>query len=193
SYTLTNMIFSSLDIETPHSVLKGYLQFVYDREDLKEFEDKVNIVANFKDSSILLDELNIFYNEFGKNQLASFNADFTGTLNDLHVSDLELSTSTNTQMYGNINFKNLFTKEPDSFYMDGSFTNLSSTYWDLKALLPNVLGAVIPSSFDNLGKFSIAGQTQISTSTVIANIQIDTHLGFADSKLEINKINDIDN
>src|SRR5690606_26467794 len=111
SYTLTNMIFSSLDIETPHSVLKGYLQFVYDREDLKEFEDKVNIVANFKDSSILLDELNIFYNEFGKNQLASFNADFTGTLNDLHVSDLELSTSTNTQMYGNINFKNLFTKE----------------------------------------------------------------------------------
>src|SRR5690606_26201442 len=26
SYTLTNMIFSSLDIETPHSVLKGYLQ-----------------------------------------------------------------------------------------------------------------------------------------------------------------------
>lgn len=193
SYTLTNMIFSGLDIETPNSVLKGYLQFLYNREDFKDFENKVNIVANFKDSRVLLDELNIFYNEFGQNQLASFNADLTGTLNDLHVSDLELSTSTNTQMYGDINFKNLFTKEPDTFFMDGHFTNLSSTYRDLKELLPNVLGSVIPSSFENLGKFSIAGHTQVTTSTVIANIQIDTNLGFADSKLEINKINDIDN
>src|SRR5690606_20344752 len=139
----------------------------------------------FKNSSVLLDELNIFYNEFGKNQLATFNVDLTGTLNDLNVSALELKTSTNTQMYGDINFKNLFTKEPDTFYMDGRFTNLSSTYRDLTALLPNVLGSVIPSSFDNLGTFSIAGQTQITTSQVIANIQIDTNLGFADSKLEI--------
>ncbi|WP_235841598.1 translocation/assembly module TamB domain-containing protein [Confluentibacter sediminis] len=193
SYTLTNMIFSNLDIETPHSVLKGYLQFSYDRKDFKEFTDKVNIIANFKDSNILLDELNIFYNEFGKNQYTAFNVDLTGTLNDLKVGDLELKTSTNTQVYGNINFKNLFNKEPDNFYMNGSFSRLSSTYRDLKALLPNVLGEVIPSSFDNLGKFNVVGQTQVTSSGVDANIQIDTDLGYVDSKLEITKINDIDN
>jgi len=193
SYTLKDMIFSSLDIETPHSVLKGYLQFVYNREDFIDFENKVKIVANFEDSSILLDELNIFYNEFGENQIANFNADLTGTLNDLYIGDLELNTNTNTQLYGNLHFKNLFNSEPDNFYMDGRFTNLSSTYRDLKALLPNVLGASIPSSFDNLGRFTIAGHSQITTSTMNANIQIDTDLGFVDSKLKINKIDDIDN
>ncbi|OYX25173.1 MAG: N-acetyl-gamma-glutamyl-phosphate reductase, partial [Flavobacteriales bacterium 32-35-8] len=193
SYTLKDMIFSSLDIETPHSNLKGYLQFVYNREDFIDFENKVKIVANFEDSSILLDELNIFYNEFGKNQLATFSADLTGTLNDLYVGDVELNTNTNTQVYGNMHFKNLFNSEPDNFYMDGSFTNLSSTYKDLKAMLPNVLGASIPSAFDKLGKFTIAGKSEVTSSTVKANIQIDTDLGFLDSKLEINKINDIDN
>ncbi|PKQ46413.1 translocation/assembly module TamB domain-containing protein [Confluentibacter flavum] len=193
SYSLTDMIFSNLDIKTPNSTLKGYLQFAYDRENFKEFADKVNIIADFKDSTILFDELNIFYNEFGKNQSATFNVDLTGTLNDLQISNLELNTSTNSKVFGNMNFKNLFIKETDNFYMKGDFLNLTSTYKDLKALLPNALGSSIPSSLDNLGKFTIAGQTEITSANINANIKIDTDLGFLDSKLEINKIDDIDN
>ncbi|WP_318543474.1 translocation/assembly module TamB domain-containing protein [Marixanthotalea marina] len=193
SYTLTDMIFSNLDIETPSSVLQGYLQFSYDRKDFKEFEDKVNVVANFKDSEVLLNELNIFYNEFGNNQYARFNVDLTGTLNDLQASNLELETSRNTKVYGNINFKNLFNKEPDNFYMKGTLSNLTSTYKDLTALLPNVLGNSIPSSIDNLGKFTVVGNTEVTSSAVNANVLIDTDLGFVDAKLDITQIKEIDN
>ncbi|NNC50568.1 MAG: translocation/assembly module TamB [Flaviramulus sp.] len=193
SYTLTDMTFENLQIKTPNSVLKGDLKFSYHREDLQYFTDKVQVKANFKESNVFLNELNTFYNEFGVNQSAKFSVNLTGVLNDLQANNLKLNTSTRTRVYGNINFKNLFNKETDNFYMNGNFSDLSSTYKDLKALLPNVLGEAIPTSFDRLGKFTIVGNSQVTSSKVIADIKIDTDLGFVDSNLEINKINDIDN
>ncbi|WP_341215439.1 translocation/assembly module TamB domain-containing protein [uncultured Wocania sp.] len=193
SYTLTDMTFDNLKIKTPNSELKGDLKFSYNREDLQFFEDKVLVTASFKDSDILLNELNTFYNEFGTNQYAQFSVNLSGTLNDLQTTNLRLNTSRNTKIYGDISFKNLFSKDEGDFYMNGRFRNLSSTYKDLKALLPNVLGAAIPSSFDRLGKFKIVGQSQVTASTINADIEIDTELGFVDSTLEITKINDIDN
>ncbi|WP_229796688.1 translocation/assembly module TamB domain-containing protein [Algibacter mikhailovii] len=193
AYTLTDITFDNLQLTTPASVLKGDLQFSYKREDLQYFTDKVIISANFKDSKVHLDELNVFYNEFGRNQSANFSVNLSGTLNDLYTKNLKLTSSRNTKIYGNLHFKNLFSRADNNFYMNGNFRNLSSTYKDLKALLPNVLGASIPSSFDSLGKFKIVGNTQVTTSTVHADIDITTELGFIDSKLEINKINDIDN
>ncbi|SFZ91830.1 Family of unknown function [Flaviramulus basaltis] len=193
SYTLTDMTLANLQIKTPNSILNGDLKFSYKREDFQYFTDKVLVSASFRDSNVLLDELNTFYNEFGVNQSAKFSVDISGTLNDLQTNNLKLNTSTNTRVYGNINFKNLFNKEADNFYMNGSFSNLSSTYSDLKDLLPNVLGEAIPTSFDRLGKFTIVGNSQITSSTIIADLEINTDLGFVDSNLEISKINDIDN
>lgn len=193
AYTLTDMVFENLQIKTPNSVLNGDLKFSYVREDLQYFTDKVKITASFNDSQVFLNELNRFYNEFGINQTALFSVDLSGTLNDLKTNNLILNTSTKTQIYGDINFKNLFNKEENNFYMNANFTNLTSTYNDLKALLPNVLGEAIPTSFDRLGKFTIIGNSQVTASSVIANIEIDTNLGFLDANLEINKINDIDN
>jgi hypothetical protein len=193
AYTLTDMTFANLQIKTPNSVLKGHLKFSYAREDLQFFTDKVLVTASFKDSNVLLDELNTFYNEFGTNQSARFSVDLSGTLNDLRTKNLELNTNSNTKVYGNIDFKNLFNSEPNNFYMDGNFSNLSSTYKDLKAMLPNILGQSIPTSFETLGEFTIVGNTQISVSKIIADVKIKTELGFVDSNLEIDKINDIDN
>ena len=193
SYTLTQMTFANLNIKTPKSVLKGDLKFSYNREDLQFFTDKVLVSAKFYDSSIFLNELNTFYNEFGLEELAKFNVDVSGTLNDLQLDNLELTTSTRTRIFGNINFKNLLNKEPDNFYMNGNFRDLTSTYKDLKSLLPNVLGEAIPSTFDRLGKFTIIGNSQITSSNIIADINIHTDLGLVDSNLEISKINNIDN
>lgn len=193
SYTLKQMTFANLNIKTPNSILKGDLKFKYKREDLKFFTDKVLVEASFNDSNIQLDELNTFYNEFGVNQRALFSGDISGTLNDLYTENLKINTSTNTRIYGDINFKNLFNKEANNFYMNGNFSYLSSTYKDLKGLLPNVLGEAIPTSFDRLGKFTITGNSQITASKIIADIKINTDLGFVDSNLEIEKINDIDN
>ncbi|WP_282136205.1 translocation/assembly module TamB domain-containing protein [Seonamhaeicola maritimus] len=192
-YTRTGMTFDNLNIKTPESVLKGQLQFLYKREDLQFFTDKVLVEATFEDSEVLLDELNIIYNEFGANQRAKFRVDLSGTLNNLKASNLNLQTSRNTNVRGNIDFENLFNKEENNFYMDGDFSNLTSTYKDLTALLPNVIGDAIPSTFDRLGRFTVVGNTQITSSAVNANIEIDTEIGFVDSNLKITKVDDIDN
>ena len=192
-YTLQAMSFADLEIKTPKSTLKGDLRFEYRREDLQYFEDKVNLIAEFKNSTIALNELNSFYNEFGVNQYVRLNTQLTGTLNDLTATNLKLNNSKRTQINGTINFKNLFNSEDGNFVMDGDFKNLSSNYFDLSALLPNILGQSIPSSFERLGNFKITGKSIITSKDIKADIDIETDLGFIISDMELTKIDNIDN
>ncbi len=191
-YTLTKMTFDDLNIKTKNSSLKGNLVFSYDREDFSDFENKVQVKASFKNANVSLNELNTFYDEFGANQYAKFNTDVSGTLNDLNLENLRLTTSNNTKVYGDISFKNLLNSEENNFAMRGDFKNLTSNYRDLKKLLPNVLGETIPSIFDKLGNFTIYGNTDITPTKIDADLDINTHLGFAKSKLSLSNIDDID-
>lgn len=193
AYTLSDITLKSLKIKTLNSTLEGELKFTYNREDLADFTNKVFVDAYFENTDIALDELNTFYNEFGIGQRANFSAKLAGTLNDLNVKNLNLNTSSKTKIKGNLNFKNLFNAADNNFSMKGNFDNLASNYKDLKALLPNVLGESIPSIFDKLGSFSITGQTHITSSSINADLNIDTSLGYIISNLEMEKINDIDN
>ena len=90
-------------------------------------------------------------------------------------------------------FKNLFNAEKNNFNLDAKFSELTSTYVDLKSLLPNVLGASIPSSFDRLGKFTLVGESKVTTSEIFANVKIETEIGFVDSDLKMTRVNNIDN
>ncbi len=193
SYTKEQIFLDDLDLRTANSDLKGSVKFLYKREDLKYFTEKVQIDANFKEANIALDELNTFYDEFGVNQRASLSASITGTLNDMRINNLELNTSSRSKIYGDIHFLNLFNADEDNFYMNGKFTNLTSNYRDLKALLPNILGESIPTAFDKLGNFTIVGQSEITSTNIKADIGINTELGFIHSNLELKTINDIDN
>lgn len=193
SYSKTSMVFDDLHINTVSSEINGNLKFKYNREDLQFFEDKVALIARFEDSKIALNELNTFYNEFGVNEVARINATFTGTLNDLTANDLFVSTSKQTVIDGNINFKNLLNKEPGNFSMDGRFNKVVSTYSDLKALLPNVLGNSIPTVLDKLGRFDIQGNTSITAQKIDADFNIYTDLGIIIAGLEMQDVNDIDN
>ncbi|HLV40056.1 translocation/assembly module TamB domain-containing protein [Xanthomarina sp.] len=193
AYTPSNIFLENLSIKTANSSLEGEVKFFFEREDLKDFTDKVQVDATFTKSDVALNELNTFYNEFGVNQRAKLSVKLSGTLNDLMLNDLELFTSTRSKIVGNINFRNLFNAESDNFYMKGDFDQLNSNYRDLKALLPNVLGQSIPTSFDKLGNFNIIGKTEITTSTISANLLINTQIGLIDANLDMHKINDIDN
>ena len=192
-YTLNSMSFGALDIKTELSELKGNLRFNYKREDLKDFTDKVNVVASFRDSEISLTELNVFFDEFGTNQRATLNTDLSGTLNDLKAENLNVSTSRNTRIIGDITFKNLFNSSEDGFVLDGKFKNLASNYNDLTALLPRILGNSIPTLLSKVGNFKIKGTSFITASRIDANIEIDTDLGFIKSDLQLTNIDDIDN
>jgi hypothetical protein len=192
-YTLDHMSFGDLNIKTNKSELKGDLRFNYKREDLKDFTDKVEIVAKFTDSEISLTELNVFFDEFGVDQRANLNADLSGTLNDLEASNLNISTTRNTRIIGDITFKNLFSNEEDSFALDGRFQNLASNYNDLVALLPRILGSSIPTVLSKVGNFRIQGTSRLTSKRVDANVEIDTDAGFIKSNLELTNIDDIDN
>ena len=192
-YTLDHMNFGDLNIKTKKSELKGDLRFDYKRQDLKYFTDKVNVTASFRDSEISLTELNVFFDEFGTNQRTSFNADFSGTLNHLIAENLNVSTTRNTRIIGDITFKNLFKKEDDSFELDAKFQNLASNYNDLTALLPRILGNAIPTILDKVGNFRINGTSHITAKRIDANININTDLGTLRSDLELTEIDDIDN
>lgn len=192
-YSLEHMSFANLSIKTPNSFLKGGVTFRYDRERIRDFANLVDVEAYFEDSEVRLNELNTFYNEFGVKDDAHFSVALNGTLNNLNLVDLRLNTSSQTRIYGDINFKNLFNSRPNTFEMDGDFRNLSSNYYDLRTLMPNVLGASIPTVFSKFGNFSIKGNVQITSTDIEATLKINSVLGHIDSNLSLLRFNDIDN
>ena len=191
-YTLDHMSFDDLTIKTANSYLEGNVRFDYNREDFQYFEDKVKVQANFTNSDILLDELNTFYNEFGTKEHAKFSTNISGTLNDLQANNLKLNTSTQTRIYGDINFKNLFNSGENNFALDGRFDDLSSNYYDLKSLLPNILGESIPTIFSKVGNFSINGKAKITPTYIDANLDIHTEIGHIDTNMLLSHIDNID-
>ena len=192
SYTLSQMKFDQLELKSEKSFLTGQLQFDYNRVDFKEFSDKVKISGHFNDSTIDLEELNQLYDEFGVNQKAVLSTIFSGTLNDLKLDDFELKTNRNTVINGEVKFKNLFNSVSDNFEMDGEFQKISSTYTDLKALLPRVLGDRIPSNFKTLGRFDMKGTTTVTNEVVEAKMDINTDIGTLSLDLKLDHVVDID-
>ena len=193
SYSLTQMKFDELKIKSKNSLIVGTLQFDYNRADFEDFSNKVKVSGFFKNSNLDLEELNVFYNEFGSFQKAVLNTAFSGTLNNLIFDTFNLKTSRNTSVKGKLKFKNLFNSTVNSFEMDADFKSISSTYTDLKAVLPRVLGASIPSSFEALGRFDIQGTAKVSKQTIETVMDIETELGALFVDLNLDQIESLDN
>ncbi len=190
-YSKQQMRFDSLNIRTTESDLKGNLVFNYDRQDFVDFLNKVKITANFEESTVAFDEINLLYDEFGKGKKASFSANISGVLNDLNTDELFLQ-SDNSGIRGDFNFKNLFSKE-EPFLMVAQMKNVTSSYYELRSLLPNILGKAIPSTFQKLGQFTIRGDAEVSESSITAKANLNTALGSSYVDLDLVNINHIDN
>ncbi len=191
-YTLEDMNFQNLKIITPESEISGNLQFSYEREHMQYFVDSVQVSAAFRTSTISLNELNTFYDEFGAGEV-KLTTNLAGTMNNLFATGLVLTAPGRTLVNGDVTFQNLFNKENDNFRMVGEFRELSSTYQDLRRLLPNVLGNSLPSAMDKLGKFSIQGKSEVTSKSVNADIDILTPLGLVYADLALKDIDNIDN
>lgn len=190
-YTKQQMRFDSLNINTPESNLKGNLVFNYDRKDFSDFLNKVNITAEFNESTVALDEVNLLYDQFGKGKKVAFSSSLKGVLNDLNAEELFLQ-SDNTGIRGDFNFKNLFSKQ-EPFEINTDIDKLTTSYYQLRALLPNILGKSLPSSFRKLGQFTIRGDAVITENSIAAQINLNTAIGSSYSDLDLSNINDIDN
>ncbi len=129
-YTKQQMRFDSLSIKTPASHIKGNLVFDYDRKDFADFLNKVNVTAQFNESSVAFDEVNMLYDQFGREKEIVFSSDVKGVLNDLNVEQLFLQ-SDNTGIRGDFNFKNLFSKD-SLFILDADIKNITKSYYQLR-------------------------------------------------------------
>ncbi len=190
-YSTQQMRFDSLRIATPKSALQGSLIFDYDRKDMGDFTNKVNLSANFAESTVAFDEINLLYDQFGKGKTVEFSGDFSGVLNDLNLENLFL-VSDNTGIRGDFNFKNLFTKK-EPFSLNGDVRNITTSYYQLRALLPNILGESLPSTFQKLGQFTLRGTTYITETTIESKLNLNSAIGSTYADLTLTDIDNIDN
>ncbi|MEZ2415509.1 translocation/assembly module TamB domain-containing protein [Muriicola sp. E247] len=190
-YTKQQMRFDSLEIMTPKSHLIGNLVFDYNREDFAQFIDKVNLTANFVDSKVSLDDINTLSDQFGTGKEVLFSASLNGVLNDLNVNEVFLTTE-NTGIRGDFNFKNLFTKS-EPFVLEAGIKNITTSYYELRSLMPEVLGTSIPSTFSKLGQFTVRGDATITESSVRSRVNINSSLGSSYVDLTLTDVDNIDN
>ena len=191
TYKRDQMDFDSLYIKTPESELRGSLRFDYRREDLAEFTDKVQVTARFEESTLALDEINQFYDGFGKGRQALFSTAASGTLNNLKVDNLLLVTD-NTGIRGNFEFQNLFDSEAP-FSMKAQIRDITTSYYQLRGLMPRLLGNSLPEFLKQMGQFTIRGPAEITETSVSTQVNIQSGLGSSYADLKLTEIDDIEN
>ncbi|CAM3621619.1 hypothetical protein FSS13T_18110 [Flavobacterium saliperosum S13] len=192
TYTKKNIILKKMDLKTDESSLIGDVTLKYNPKDFTDFNNKVVFDVNMEKASVSSNELNFFYNEFGKNQRFFLKTHATGTLNNFVLNDLKLLDKNQSEIIGKVNFKNLFNKKGE-FYMNGNFDRVSSDYDHLKAILPRILGKSLPETLKRLGKVDLVGDVKLTKKTIDADVYILSELGELESKLSMNNINNINN
>lgn len=193
TYTKKNIHLANLDLVTPNSKLKGDVELRYKREYFSDFNNKVLFDVRVDEASVSSTDLKLFYGEFGEGQRFEVKGKLLGTLNDFKTKNLILVDNNNSEIRGDFNFKNLFTKEKNTFFMKGKFSKISSTYNDLDKILPRVLGDNLPTAFKKFGRFTLSGETEVTMKTVKANVLLNTALGNVQSNLNMTNIDNIDN
>lgn len=192
TYTKTAMNFLDTELVTDNSSLVANISFSYNREDFSDFNNKVFLNADVKNANLSLIDLKKFYNELGTDDVLHFSTEISGNLNDFKTEKLVLTTDQDAEIIGALHFKNVFNQE-EGFSLAANLTKLTSHYGHLKALLPNILGKQLPSSFKKLGKFSVSGFAYVTEDLINADVIMKTDIGTLITDLELTNIGDINN
>ncbi|WP_255512735.1 translocation/assembly module TamB domain-containing protein [Flavobacterium sp. GT3R68] len=193
TYTKKYIKLESLDVLTKQSYIKGTIILNYERKDFSDFNNKVQFDIKLDSASLATNDISHYYKELERNQHFSIRTTVKGTLNDFYATNLKLVDDHHSQIIGDVNFRNLFGKKGQNFYMKGSFDKVSSNYKNLTSLLPNILGKKLPSSLSKLGQFNLRGKAEITTTSIDADFYMSTALGNIQSDLLMSNINNIDN
>ncbi|WP_240032180.1 translocation/assembly module TamB domain-containing protein [Psychroflexus aestuariivivens] len=182
NYTRSSMSFENLQIETPNSKLNGKIDLSYERKDLKDFTDKVNIKASFENAKISSSDLRRFYDGFGFGQDFVLSSDFSGTLNNLTLSNLDINGISKSKIEGGLTLNNMFGES--DFNLDGDRFSVTTNYEDLVSLLPRDLGTNLPEFISKFGMMTLTGRAKVSENDLSLNMLASTEIG--QSKLKIN-------
>jgi hypothetical protein len=191
TYTQQEMKLLNTTLKTNTSKVLMDLVF-YRNGSFADFNNKVKFDATITSADVSLLDLNKFYDEFGKNDILHFTTKLSGTLNDFTADNLKLNSDLKSVINGDIHVKNAFNTE-NGFSANAKLRNLTSSYNHLKNLLPSILGKTLPSTFKELGRFKITGNSYITPKLIDAQVQMNSDLGTTISDLKLTNIDDIDN
>lgn len=193
TYTKKNILLERLAMKTKHSEMKGRVELKYDRKDFADFNNKVIFDVQFDKAAIASNDLNYFYNEFGKNNMFYLDTHLVGTLNNFTTYNLKLVDKNQSEIIGTVNFQNLFGKEHQKFYMKGNFNRVVSNYENLKAIMPQILGKNLPSVLSKFGTVDISGAVELTQKIINADVLMMSQLGYLQANLAMQNIDNIDN
>ncbi len=192
TYTKTAMFFKNTTLQTQKSNLKADVVFKYIREDLADFNNKVNITAKFKKSKLAILDVKKYYSELSGDDIATFTSDFKGTLNNFLLKSLKLESTNSIEVEGDLAFKNSVNTE-NGFVFTGDLKKAKANYDNLTSILPNVLGTTLPIDLKSFGDVLLTGKIKATTKELIADANLESKIGKIISDLKISNINDIDN
>ena len=189
SYTTEQMTLKDMELETSQSTLKGDVVMNYSANGYSDFVNTVVFTASFTPSSIATNDLNGFYNEFGSNQTIDFKGNFKGVLNDFSFTKAAIATS-NTKLAGDYYFKDVL-KGATAFNINFRRHDITTSYYDLRRFLPNILGEVLPEELSKLGVFDYDGSSQINSNIFTTDAIFKSDIGVATTSLSIDNYKDV--
>jgi hypothetical protein len=189
TYTKKNIKLDSLELVTTESALKGDLKLTYEKGDMKDFINRVDFDFLIDRATVSSNELNYFYNEFGKNQKFYLSTRLTGPLNNFVLNDLKLLDNKDSEIIGSVNFRHLFDKQGPGFYMNGNFDRVTSNYANLRNIMPRILGKSLPVVLEKFGRIDLVGDVVLTKKDLTTNLYVMSELGEATVDISVNDYN----
>lgn len=189
-YDPTLITLKDFALSTEDSSLEGDIMLDTSEGALSDFNNLVGIEAAFAKAEISTNDLRPFYNGFGRDILLDIKGDVTGVLNDFQVPNLEIRGLSSSVVRGNVSFQGLV--ESGDISISGDYYQITSSYFDLKKLLPKPL-ASLPPEITKLGRVSFTGRNAVTLSNVIMDGTLTTALGDAVVDMALTGFNNADN
>ena len=189
SYTTQQMKLQNMELTTTQSRLDGEFVMDYSENGYSDFYNTVVFTASFNPSSIATNDLNGFYNEFGANQTIGFKGDFKGVLNDFSFTKAAITTA-NSKVAGDYYFKDVV-KGANAFAIHFKGHDITTSYYDLRRFLPNILGKVLPEALSKLGVFNYKGTSKINASRFTTQANFISDIGVAQASVSIDNYRDV--
>lgn len=187
-YSPTQMRFENLEILTEDSDIHGELSFNYEEGGLADFLNEVTWDFKLDDSKVSSNDIKPFYDELGQNVDFDIDAQMDGTLNDFKLINLKLRGMNRSVINGDLRFQNA-AGDPQNIIIDGTLDELSTNYYDLINVLPNILGKNLPATLKDFGNLTLRGAARVTPTTVSTKSNLISQYGAAQLDIRLEQLN----
>ncbi|HLV46124.1 MAG TPA: translocation/assembly module TamB domain-containing protein [Flavobacterium sp.] len=187
----TYMKFHNLLLKTNATTLKGRLDMTYREGGLTNFTEDVNLLLEVEPSKLSTNDIKYFYDGIGANQTLYLQTIAKGTLNDFVLANTIFSDQAGAQVIGQFKFNKLL-KGNDNLKVTTNLDRLFISRDRAVALLPDALGSALPEELSKVGWLNLTGSLTYSNFSLNADINALSQIGYAETNIELAKINQKD-